>query len=25
VGDAQGPELVVVDAGEHHFPSSSRT
>ena len=24
VGDAQGPELVVIDAGEHHLPSSSR-
>jgi hypothetical protein len=24
VGDAKGPELVLIDAGEHHFPSSSR-
>ena len=24
VGHAQGTELVVINAGEHHFPSSSR-
>ncbi|MEB0266898.1 IS30 family transposase [Cryobacterium sp. 10I5] len=24
MGHAKGPELVVIDAGEHHFPSSSR-